>query len=374
MKLHRECKTNKAKRDAYWQQHAKEAFIDRQLFKWAATQFQESHEDPRERSLPSDAERESQKQRLEAQCDPACVAVPSGCVERQLAMHAAVVTKIEEFLQETASTGEADAAAEVAGAPTSNVPVEDVFQYSRRWHDRHCTTRIGIIEAARRVRKAPDLGEPVCLESPPKWYPTWLKKSLRQRARHRIRKQWLSMAERAHRRWEQTKLVSQRAGERAQAAGDRAESKEDRVRTMEGGEVGSGEEAERLPPLTLLDLETFASIDFGQAPTWKVAEIKNQICLRNLQKDKRSDALNKLLIEKKLIKSAGAALLEGGSKSVLIKRLEAVVKVEERAEALAKGQRELEAADAVRRAQDERREQVQRARRRPAHLANYEQA
>ena len=52
----------------------------------------------------------------------------------------------------------------------------------------------------------------------------------------------------------------------------------------------------------------------------------------------------------------------------------AVVKVEERAEALAKGQRELEAADAVRRAQDERREQVQRARRRPAHLANYEQA
>ena len=120
---------------------------------------------------------------------------------------------------------------------------------------------------------------------------------------------------------------------------------------------------ERLPPLALLDLATFASI-------WRVAEIQNQICLRNLQKGKRSDALTKLLVEKNLIKGEGAALIEGGSKSVLIKRLESVVKIEERARVLSHGQRELEAKDALQRAQDERSEALNRVRRAPAHLRN----
>ena len=369
--LHRRCITSKTARDEYWLKYAKPAFIDRKLFHWAATEYAESHEEPQRRKAPAQSVLDAQKVQFEREFDAADVRVPQSCVKRQICMHTAIVDKITEFLKETAASGVAHAAAEVSGAPTSNIPVEDIFNFSRRWHDRHCTTRVGIIEAARRVRRAPDLGgEPISLENPPSWYPAWLKRSLKQRARRRIREAWLSARQRAHLRWQKTKELSQQAAARKQATGDKDEQKEERVRTMEGGVVGSGEEEERLPPLALLDLATFASIDFKKAKSWRVAEIQNQICLRNLQKGKRSDALTKLLIEKNLIKGEGAALIEGGSKSVLIKRLESVVKIEERARVLSHGQRELEAKDALQRAQDERREALNRVRRAPAHLRN----
>ena len=301
-------------------------------------------------------------------------------------MHQAIVAKATALLAEVVETGKVGAAAEKAQAPSSNFFVEDIFQYQRRLHDRCPVTRVGVMEAKRRVKKAPILGgtqENPCaftISNPPPWYTPWLKRSLRQRARDMVRKEWPSRADRAIIRWTRTKELSQIARAKRQRLDQASEEKEEVIRSMMGGFVGSGEERERIPPMELLDLERFSSIDFDADRTsWSVKAIKNQLRLRNLQdfKQKRTIELVQLLCDEQSIETEGTTrrtLLtkpQGdfyltGTRATLIKRLEKILQVEEHAQQLHEDMEQLQATNTVR---DAARRRNSRTRRLPSHLA-----
>ena len=189
--------------------------------------------------------------------------------------------KVKEFLEHIARTGEAPAAAQRSGAVFTNFPVEDIFQYMRQLHDRHCNTRIGYLEAMRRVRKAPLLGgtweEPAAftIEKPPEWYTPWLRGCLRQRARDTIRKSWPNAAQRAALRWARTVEVSKAEAANRQRLDVSAEGRVEDVLSADGGMVGTGEERMLLPPGALLDLELFSTIDFATDRSWTGTRLQN---------------------------------------------------------------------------------------------------
>ena len=143
-----------------------------------------------------------------------------------------------------------------------------------------------------------------------------------------------------------------------------------------GGHVGTGEEAAPLAPGALLDLETFASINFADEKSWTIAAISNQLKLRNLLhcRNKRPSTLSTLLTQAHNdtttanyvpLLGRGESLLVSGKRSELIARLERVLKIEERATTLIEEIARLEAADAAQAAHDSRRRRVRRL---PSHL------
>lgn len=372
---------SKATRDAYWAEHAKPIILERDLFIWTCREYK-----ARGGVRPTTAEISTKKQQLEVEYDPACALPPRSCWTRQTAMHQAIVVKATSLLAEIVENGKVGAAAERANAPSSNFFVEDIFNYQRRLHERCPITRVGVMEAMRRVKKAPHLGgteETRCaftISSPPAWYTPWLKRSLRQRARYTIRKEWPSRAERATTRWMRTKELSQIARAKRQRLEQASEEQEEVIRSMAGGMVGTGEEREQVPPLELIDLERFSRIDFDtDRASWPIKTIKNQLRLRNLQafKDKRPTELTRLLCDEEsietegssrrtLLTKAGGDFYLAGTRATLIKRLERIVQVEEHARQLHQDMEQLQTTDSVR---DAARRRNSRTRRLPSHLS-----
>jgi hypothetical protein len=226
----------------------------------------------------------------------------------------------------------------------------------------------------RRV-KAPHLGgtreEPAAftIEEPPEWYPLWLHKCLRQRARDTIRKSWPTAAKRAALRWERPVELSAMQAAKRQRLDESADGRAEDILTAEGGMVGTGEGEEEmpLPPGAVLDLELFSSIDWSTNTSWTVDRIKNQLKLRNLHKSRRSEQVCQLFAvahESEQLFGRGTDLLTSGNRGPLILRLERVVKLEERASRRADDDRRRDEADAVQQARDSRARRVRRA---PSH-------
>ena len=117
----------------------------------------------------------------------------------------------------------------------------------------------------------------------------------------------------------------------------------------------------------LLDLELFSTIDFVKESSWTVARLQNQLKLRNLHKDRRSEQVRQLFTEAdesdKLF-GRGDMLLTSGNRAPLIARLERVLKLEERASRREDDDRRRDAADLVQAARDSR---SRRTRRAPSH-------
>ena len=382
---HRRCIQSATHRNAYWLTHAKPVILERDLFRWCCETYKQRKgtysEAQKSQRYPTEAEIAAKKQELASAWHDSQATVPTRCIRRQKAMHQAIVLKCEELLDKMAETGELPAAARRAGAAVTNFPVEDIFQMMRRLHERCSVTRIGYLEAMRRVRKAPALGgsvddpSPFTLQDPPAWYAPWLKKSLRERARHRIRSEWPSAHKRAELRWERTTELTEAKKRKRQALDDKVEEKEEDVLELMGGFVLSGEEREQLTAGALLDLEIFASIDFANEPSWTIPRIANQLKLRNLRKAQRSATLTRLLTEASDEEDAptllgrAANFIVSGTRGALIQRLEVVVKIEERALRREEEDRRLDAADDRQAAHDSRRRRTVRL---PSHLRSGE--
>jgi hypothetical protein len=370
---HKQCIAIAQKRNAYWLEHARPIILDRDLYLWKCRYFKEN------KRQPGTEEISAKQTDLAAGWDDTQAAVPVKCIRRQKAMHEAIVVKCEQLLENMVATGEAPAEAQRAGAVVTNFPVEDIFQYMRQLHDRCSVTRVGYLQAMRRVRKAPSRGgspearKPFTLREPPPWYAPWLRESLRQRARDTIRKEWPSAAQRAAQRWAKTQEVSEVARVNRQRIDGDTEEREEGVLERQGGRVGSGEEADLLAPGALLDLEGFASIDFKNEASWTVLCIANQLKLRNMRKEQRSATLTRLLEEaeaeeREKSQAAGYApvkffgrqesLCITGKKEVLIARVERVLQIEERAVALEEEGKRLAAADEAKAARNSRRSRV----------------
>ena len=259
---------------------------------------------------------------------------------------------------------------QLSGAPNQQLPVEDIFNFSRKQHDRCSVTRIGILDCRRRVSTAPSLGtvagipRPYTITNPPRWYPDWLRQRLRERARQTIREKWPSQDERAELRWEMTCKMAEVADERMAALQVRVEGTERTMLTLPGGYIGleasQDECRQRLPPLQCLTLEQYDEVNWedpGTTSRWTNPVIVNQFRLRNV-KDERTASEALLLVRKGVIKKGTDALPLSGTRKELVKRLKLVVEAEHAAAATDR------AVSVVQRELAERAEQAERGRER----------
>eukprot|EP01046_Picozoa_sp_COSAG06_P084056 COSAG06_NODE_30902_length_530_cov_1.039443_1_plen_153_part_01 len=151
------------------------AIVDRKLLQWRLWRFRSEEEEE-----PTEQEEEQQRALFEsaASADP-LLDPPKPCYARMRCMHTAIVEKLEEMLDSILLDG-ASVQQQLSGAPNQQLPVEDIFNFSRKQHDRCCVTRIGILDCRRRVAMAPSLGTvagipcPYSITNQPRWYPDWL--------------------------------------------------------------------------------------------------------------------------------------------------------------------------------------------------------
>ena len=258
---------------------------------------------------------------------------------------------LEEMLDEILADG-ASIQQQLSGAPNQQLPVEDIFNFARKQHDRCCVTRIGVIEARRRISKAPSIGTnagipcPHTISGPPQWYPDWLRDLLRERARTTIREDWPSQDERAESRWQKTCELAQVADARSVVREESTERTERTIMTQLGGYIGPSSAGQRLAPLQCLTLEQYDEVDWNadsRANGWTNAAIINQFRLRNANKGQRTESEAVLLKRKGVIKKDDADLpLTPGGKENLIKRLKLVLEAETAAVAKDRAHRQVE--------------------------------
>lgn len=355
--MHKQCmKQNRQgvqKMLEYWRKHAIPAITDRKMLQWRLQRYKDNSICAR----PTEQEEEEQRRlfEVEAAQDP-LLDPPTSCYARMRCMHIAIVSKLEEMLDEIC-LGKASIQQQLSRAPNQQLPVEDIFNFSRKQHDKCCVTRIGILDARRRVQTAPPLGtvggipRPYSLVNPPRWYPDWLRQRLRQRARMTISEEWPSQDERADLRWQTICDAAIIADARCKALQEKVEGTERTIMTLAGGYIGRpSEERQRLAPLHCLTLEQFEQVEWGESwksSGWTVAVISNQLRLRNINLDKRTESESKLLVRKGVIKKETDALVVTGNRKQLIKRLRLIVEAEHAAamkdKAVSAVERELEA-------------------------------
>jgi hypothetical protein len=211
--------------------------------------------------------------------------------------------------------------------------------------DRCCVTRQPVIEAQRRVRKAPT---EYTRKEPPEFYGApgsmW-RTDLTKRAREIIDKVWPSRQERAEMRWEATLRRAAFADtEEARKAATRSD-RDEAVEVTQGGLVrtdgGDGDEWELLPAGQLLTLAQFDEIQaqFGwdadsSVSKWTVDKIKAQLKLRNLERylrarlDDPDQVLNMALRAKSLLAAGGRVRTSGKKRPDCVKLLKSVLQVE----------------------------------------------
>lgn len=332
------------------------------MFQWRLQRFRDDEEGP--------SEQEEQQQRIAfesaAPADP-LLTPPRACYARMRCMHTAIVEKLEQMLDSILVEGPS-VQQQLSGAPNQQLPVEDIFNFSRKQHDRCCVTRIGILDCRRRVSTAPSLGtvagipRPYTMTNPPRWYPDWLQQRLRERARQTIREKWPSQDERAELRWEMTCKMADIADVRMEALQERVEGTERTMLTCPGGyiglEVSEDECRQRLPPLQCLTLQQYDQVNWrepGNSSRWTKAVIVNQFRLRNV-KDERTKTEAQLLVQKGVTKKETDALPLSGKRDALVTRLKLVLEAEHTAAATDR------AVSAVQRELAERAEQAERGR------------
>ena len=366
--LHKECMKQNAdgvqKMLEYWREHATPAIVDRKMFQWRLQHYRDNACEP----TAQQQEQQRAAFELAAPTDP-LLTPPPGCHARMRCMHTAIVDKLEQMLDSILVEGPS-VQQQLSGAPNQQLPVEDIFNFSRKQHDRCSVTRIGILDCRRRVSTAPSLGtvagipRPYTITNPPRWYPDWLRQRLRERARQTIREKWPSQDERAELRWEMTCKMAEVADERMAALQVRVEGTERTMLTLPGGYIGleasQDECRQRLPPLQCLTLEQYDEVNWeepGTTSRWTNPVIVNQFRLRNV-KDERTASEALLLVRKGVIKKGTDALPLSGTRKELVKRLKLVVEAEHAAAATDR------AVSVVQRELAERAEQAERGRER----------
>ena len=310
---HRACIRHVAKRQEFWCEHSKGAIVSKKLFAWTHDEYA-----AKDRVWPDEDAIQQEEERLTGEITDEEMKIPECVLARVKCMHQAIVEKAEEMLEDIVSTGKAAAAAVSAGAPNTNMRVEDIFQKMRFLHDRCAITRVGVLCAHRRVQRAPhlsgegDAATRFSLRSSPDWMPRWLLGRLKAMARDEIEK-WPSQQKRADLRWQRTQDLSDLAKQKASVREDKEEERREEVTGMEGGMIvlEGQDEAELLPPMRRLTLAEFESVIWEETPTWTVKRIVNQMRLHNLPQHKdvdRSDELDKKLLEKQMIGKPNAPL------------------------------------------------------------------
>lgn len=316
VKKHKECARSVEKRQAFWRTHAKDAIVGKRLFEWEHDQYQE-----KDRVWPTEQAIAARKEELTAEVTDDVAKIPTCVLPRVKCVHLAIVEKAEELLADIVSSGKAPAATVAAGAPNTNMPVEDIFQKMRYLHDRCAITRVGVLSAHRRVQRAPDLGgegddaHRFALDRLPDWFPDWLSGMLKGMARDEI-SEWPSQQKRADLRWQRTQDLSDLKKGKREKNQEKQQQRQDALTSAEGGMVvleGEEEEPVLLPAMRRLTLAEFESVNWekGAAPTWTKEKIINQMRLHNLPTHKfneRSDELDKKLVEKEMIAGAKSNL------------------------------------------------------------------
>ena len=293
---------------------------------------------------PTSAQEEQKRAEFEvAAASDRLLDPPKACYARMRCMHVAIVTKLEQMLDEICLGNGPSVQQQLSGAPNQQLPVEDIFNFSRKQHDRCCVTRVGILDCRRRIATAPSLGtikgipKPYTITNPPRWYPAWLRQRLRQRARETIDTEWPSQDERAELRWKMTCELATIADERYEALQERVEGTERTMMTCLGGYVGgevSAPDRPQLAPLLCLTLQQYDLVDWKEKSTtsrWTTPVIKNQFRLRNVKIDQRTESEARLLVRKGVIRQDTDPLPLSGGRDVLIQRLKLVVEAEDAA-------------------------------------------
>ena len=323
----------------YWEEHAGPIIVERQLLEWKCDTFKS-----RGRQQPSDTEIAEKQAALEQEL--VVPKPPVKCQDRMRAMHKAIAQKLPEMLAEIVATGEVTAAQALSGAPQHQLPVEDIFRFTRGEHDQSCVQLIGIIAAKRRILKAPRLGTKnglphrFTLERPPPFYHPWLRQSLRKRARARMREEWPSMLARAMMRWEAVCQAAEIADEQVEALTEKAATALAKVKELPGGNVllEGDDEVAPLPAGTLLTLDMFRNIKFeertdrrGGGTGWTLDAVKNQLRLWNLRRPEWSELEVDMFSKVGLIEP-GKAFNLSGTRAVLVKRPRLVLTTQRAAE------------------------------------------
>ena len=323
----------------YWEEHAGPIIVERQLLEWKCDTFKS-----RGRKQPSDTEIAEKKAALEQEL--VVPKPPVKCQPRMRAMHTAIAQKLPEMLAEIVATGEVSAAQKLSGAPQHQLPVEDIFRFTRGEHDQSCVQLVGIIASKRRILKAPRLGTKnglphrFTLERPPPFYHPWLRQSLRKRARARMREEWPSMLARAMMRWEAVCQAAEIADEQVEALTEKAATALAKVKELPGGNVllEGDDEVAPLPAGTLLTLDMFRNIKFeertdrrGGGTGWTLDAVKNQLRLWNLRRPEWSELEVDMFSKVGLIEP-GKAFNLSGTRAVLVKRLRLILTTQRAAE------------------------------------------
>ena len=321
----------------YWEEHAGPIIVERQLLEWKCDTFKS-----RGRKQPSDTEIAEKQAALEQEL--VVPKPPVKCQDRMRAMHKAIAQKLPEMLAEIVATGEVTAAQALSGAPQHQLPVEDIFRFTRGEHDQSCVQLIGIIAAKRRILKAPRRGTKnglphrFTLERPPPFYHPWLRQCLRKRARARMREEWPSMLARAMMRWEAVCQAAEIADEQVEVSTERAATALAKVKELPGGDVLLDDEVAPLPAGTLLTLDMFRNIKFeertdrrGGGTGWTLDAVKNQLRLWNLRRPEWSELEVDMFSKAGLIEP-GKAFNLSGTRAVLVKRLRLILTTQRAAE------------------------------------------
>ena len=316
----------------YWETHAGPIIVERQLLEWRCDEFAQH------RRQPTTLQIQLKQAALEREL--VVEAPPSACHERMRAMHEAVAEKLPEMLDEIAATGAVTKAQTLSGAPSHQLPVEDIFQFSRQEHDRCCVQRVGIIEAKRRILKAPRLGTKrglphrYTISAPPPFYRPWLRKCLKQRARDTIQNEWPSQYERAKQRWEAVCEEADLAGERQEQHAQRSAATQAKANELEGGDVvlDDADEVSPLPAGERLTLELLRNINFRAEASrrqkgngWTAEVVRNQLRLWNLHRGEWTELESEMFCKAGLIGSKAGVFTQSGSKEAIVKRLRLIL-------------------------------------------------
>ena len=263
-------------------------------------------------------------------------ALEPGLRPRVRCMHQAIVTMLEKHLATMSHTGTVKPQVRLSGAAQENFLAEDCFQQFRQCYDRSVNTWCGVIDALRRVKKAPEKYSweqpPPCAESLPGGVDAYMA-CLTKRSTHTIRSHWPNRWERARLRVEGMERAEAAAEAAQERRDDRAGTHRDKVIAQLGGFVQEeGGERVCLAAGERLSLQMVESgaVDLREKDEqnasqtrhtgWTVAAVKNQIYLWNLAlvADELSPPYVSALVEAGLIRKKGEQVKLGGTTRKLL--------------------------------------------------------
>ena len=307
--------------------------IERQLFEEDCRRQRGSDENKQPRRTKE--ERTARQAELcDPEQEPAFAAVlaeepPAACDPRLGAVHLGVRNKLRKMLEQQAETGTVPEVVLDSGAPNTSFICEDVFQYTRMLHDRYAWISNGLMDAMRRVSKAP---EPFKLTDLPLWWPQWLSMdAISTRARNIIANVWVDFAGRAKLRQDaNTVKAAEKEVATAKTQAKAAKAK-DKAVNLEGGMVGRGTDHRCLQPAELVSQVSLNTVDFAKPATangWDVPTISNQLRLRNISEYRESNPEVMAAFDAVGLRMKDGFLKVTGKRDELIERLKGVVQAE----------------------------------------------